>query len=64
MSENVEEPPEKRQPLAQLENEDLDCLLDVVQAQNIRQHTVFVYEGKRFQFYFGKVKSRACGILV
>ena len=32
MSENAEEPPEKRQPLAQLENEDLDCLFDAVRA--------------------------------
>ena len=36
MSENVEEPPEKRQPLAQLENEDLHCLLDPVQAQSTK----------------------------
>ena len=41
MSENVEEPPEKRKPLAQLESEDLDCLLDAFQAQstNVTQHT-------------------------
>ena len=27
MSQNVEEPPEKRQLLARVENKDLDCLL-------------------------------------
>ena len=36
MSENFEEPPEKRQPLAQLENEDPNCLLDAVQAQSTK----------------------------
>ena len=51
MSENVEEPPEKRQPLAQLENEDPDCLLDAVQAQSTkynRAYSVFIHECKRF----------------
>ena len=50
MSKNVGESPENRQPLAQLENEDLDCLLDAVQAQSTKYNTaysVFVYEGKR-----------------
>ena len=48
---NIEEPPGKRQPLAHLENEELDCLLDAVQAQSTKYNTVyfvFVYEGKRF----------------
>ena len=51
MSENVEEPPKKRQRFAQLENEDLDSLLDAVQAQSTKYNTaysVFVYEDKRF----------------
>ena len=51
MSENVQEPSEKRQPLARLENKDLDCLLDAVQAQSTKYNTaysVFVYEGKIF----------------
>ena len=34
MFENIEEPPGKRQPLAQLENEDLDCFLDAVQGKH------------------------------
>ena len=42
----------KRQPLAQQENEDLDCLLDAVEkAQSTKYNTayfLFVYEGKRF----------------
>ena len=48
---NIEEPPGKRQPLARLGNEDLDCLIDAVQAQStkyITAYLVFVYEGKRF----------------
>ena len=48
---NIEEPPGKRQPLARLGNDDLDCLLDAVQAQSTKSNTayfVFVYEGKRF----------------
>ena len=60
MSENVEGPPEKRQPLARLENENLDCLLDAVQVQSTKfstAYSVFVYESKRFYFYFGKIKS-------
>ena len=36
MSENVKEPPEKRQTFAQLENEDLDYLLDAVKAQSTK----------------------------
>ena len=51
MSENVEEPREKRQPLAQQENEDLDCLLGAVQAQNITQHTTYLFaKVKDFNF--------------
>ena len=48
---NIEEPPGKRQPLAQPENEDLDCLLDAVKAQSTKYNTayfLFVYVGKRF----------------
>ena len=43
MSENVEEPPEKRQTLAQLENEDQDCLLDAVQAQSTKYNTAYSF---------------------
>ena len=53
MSENVEEPPEKRKPLAQLESEDLDCLLDAFQAQstNVTQHTPYLFtKVKDFDF--------------
>ena len=59
MPKNVQEPPEKTQPLAQLEHDDLDCLLDAVQAQtqNITQHTPYLFtKVKDFNFYFGKVK--------
>ena len=51
MFQNIEEPPGKSQPLAQLEKEDLDCLLTAVQAQSTKYNTAyfkFVYEGKRF----------------
>ena len=54
-SENVEEPPEKRQRFAQLGNVDLDSLLDAAQAQSTKYNTAYsisVYEGKRLSFHF------------
>ena len=39
MSENVENPPEKRQRFAQIENEDLDILLNALQAQSTKYNT-------------------------
>ena len=51
MSENVKEPPKKRQRFAQLENEDLDSLLDAVKTQSTKYnsaYSLFVYEHKRF----------------
>ena len=49
-SENVEEPPEKRQRFAELGNADLNSLLDAAQAQSTKYNTVYsvsIYEGKR-----------------
>ncbi len=55
MSENAEEPSQKRQRFANLESEDLNSLLDTAQAQSTKYNTAYavsVYEGKIFWFYF------------
>ena len=51
MSENGEEPSQKRQRFANLESEELNSLLDTAQAQSTKYNTAYVvsvYEGKIF----------------
>ena len=51
MSENAEEPSQKRQRFANMESEDLNSLLDMAQAQSTTYNTAYVlsvYKGKIF----------------